>query len=135
MISVADYFGPHATCEDATVERKVAAADMLDKVNALLVEAEQFGVELQMNPDTGTLISGQTFGGFRPQSCTVGAAHSSHKEGRAVDIYDPHGELDRWITDLMLEKHGLYREHPADTVGWCHLSDKAPGSGKRTFHP
>ena len=135
MISLSDYFGPHQECEDATPERHEAAEAMLTKVNALLTEAEQFGVALEMNPSTHTLISGQTFGGFRPQSCSVGAAHSSHKEGRAVDVYDPHGSLDRWISDLILEKHDLYREHPADTNGWCHLSDKAPASGKRTFHP
>lgn len=135
MITVADYFGPHADCEDATSEVRGTAARMLDRVNRLLQEAEANGVALEMNPATKTLVSGQTYGGFRPQSCTQGAPRSSHKEGRAVDVYDPSGALDRWISDLILEKHDLYREHPADTNGWCHLSDKAPGSGRRTFHP
>lgn len=135
MISLVDYFGPHEDSPDATDERHQAAKAMLDRVNELLIDAESHGVELEMNPKTGSLVSGQTFGGFRPQDCPQGAPHSSHKEGRAVDVYDPHGSLDRWVSDLILEKHDLYREHPADTNGWCHLSDKAPGSGKRTFHP
>ena len=131
MISFADYFGSHS----GTPEQEAAAVEMLERVNALLAEAEANGVELEMNPKTGTLVSGTQYGGFRPADCPQGAPRSSHKEGRAVDVFDPHGALDRWLTDIRLEKHGLYREHPGDTVGWCHLSDKAPGSGRRTFHP
>ena len=135
MISPDDYFGPWLECEDATAERIDAAEAMLVKVDAILTEAEQNGVPLDMNPKTGTLVSGEQYGGFRPQSCPEGAPHSAHKEGRAVDVYDPHGLLDKWITDLCLERHELYREHPADTVGWCHLTDRAPPSGRRSFHP
>lgn len=135
MISVADYFGAHVDSPDATPERKACAEAMLDRVNPLLTEAEAHGVELEMNPKTQTLVSGTQYGGFRPQDCPEGAPHSAHKEARAVDVYDPHGLLDKWITDLLLEKHDLYREHPNDTPGWCHLSDRAPGSGRRTFHP
>lgn len=135
MISLPEYFGPWEDSPDATDERHQAALAMLEKVNPLLEEAETNGVELKINPHTGTLVSGQTYGGFRPQDCPQGAPHSSHKEARAVDVYDPSGALDRWLTDELLEKHGLYRESPDATSGWCHLSDKAPGSGKRTFHP
>lgn len=135
MISVADYFGTHAGCADATDERENNAEALLEKVNALLEEAEAHGVELDMNPATGTLVSGKTFGGFRPQDCTQGAPHSSHKEAMAVDVYDQMGALDRWVTDPILESHGLYREHPADTPGWTHLTTRAPASGRRTFHP
>jgi hypothetical protein len=137
MISLTDYIGGHEASPDWTSDRQAAAEVMLEKVNPLLEEAEANGVELEMNPKTKDLIGGQFhgYGGFRPQDCPQGAPHSSHKEGRAVDVYDPHGDLDRWITDLMLEKHGLYREHPADTPTWCHLSDRAPPSEKRTFHP
>ena len=135
MISLADYVGPHAASPDWTPERQNAAEVMLDKVNAFLEQAEANGVEIKTNPDTGTCVSGQTYGGFRPQNCPQGAPHSSHKEGRAVDIYDPDGGLDKWITDARLEAAGLYREAPSATNGWCHLSDKPPGSGKRTFQP
>jgi hypothetical protein len=57
------------------------------------------------------------------------------KQGRAVDVYDPDGHLDAWITDDILEDFGLYREHPDSTSTWCHLTDRAPGSGHRTFWP
>ena len=58
----------------------------------------------------------------------------------SIDCYDfdncPKSDtLDALITDGMLEFHGLYREHPDDTVNWCHLTDRAPKSGRRTFKP
>ena len=135
MISLSDYFGPWIDHPDATPERKEAARAMLYKVNLFLVEAEANGVEISTNPHTETCISGQTYGGFRPQNCPQGAPHSSHKEARAVDVYDPFGDLDRWITDAWLEAAGLYREAPDSTHGWAHLTDKAPPSGHRTFNP
>lgn len=135
MISLEEYVGPHSESPDWTPERKDAAVVLLPKVNELLAAAEHNGVDLPDNPKTGSLVSGTQYGGFRPQNCPEGAPHSSHKEGRAVDVFDPSGELDRWISDLILEKYDLYREHPADTNGWCHLTDRAPSSGKRTFHP
>jgi hypothetical protein len=92
-------------------------------------------VELRLNPKTESLVSGDTLGGFRPQNATQGAPHSSHKEARAVDVYDPGGKLDAWLNDAKLEHYGLYREHPDATQGWCHLTDRAPGSGRRTFMP
>lgn len=135
MITIEDYFGPWMNHADADVRRKANAQTLLAKVNALLEDAEAAGVELKVNPITGTLVSGQTFGGFRPQSCPQGAPTSSHKEGRGVDVVDRSGALDDWITDATLEHHGLYREHPEDTPNWCHLTDRAPGSGRRTFKP
>lgn len=135
MISLTDYIGPHGASPDWTSDRQAAAEAMLEKIKPLLEEAEAHGVELEMNPKTQSLVSGLKFGGFRPQDCPEGAPHSSHKEGRAVDIYDPHGDLDRWITDLLLKKYDLYRESPLATVGWCHLTDRAPPSGRRTFPP
>lgn len=135
MISFTDYFGSWINHPDATSERKKAAQPMLDKVNALLKEAEDDGIKSHVNLGTGTRVSGHTYGGFRPQDCPQGAPHSSHKEARAVDVYDPRGDLDAWVTDARLESHGLYREAPSATMGWCHLTDKAPSSGKRTFIP
>lgn len=135
MITLDDYFGPWMQHADADARRKANAEALLAKVNALLEDAAAVGVELRKNPITGTLVSGQTFGGFRPQSCPQGAPTSSHKEGRGVDVADRSGALDDWITDVTLEHHGLYREHPDDTRGWCHLTDRAPGSGRRTFKP
>lgn len=135
MILLSDYFGPWIDHPDATDERKKNAEAMLAKVASLLDDAFQNDVDLIDNPTTGTLVSGQKYGGFRPQSCPQGAPQSSHKEGRGVDIYDPVNELDNWITDKILEKHELYRESPLVTKGWCHLTDRAPRSKWRTFMP
>ncbi len=132
MITLDDYFGQWLMHPDATAERKTHANSLLDKVNALLFE---YPGEQHINPQTGSCISGATYGGFRPQDCPQGAPNSSHKEGMAIDIYDPHGDLDKWLTDDILEEYGLYREHPDHTIHWCHLSIRPPGSGKRTFFP
>ena len=135
MITIEEYFGPWLDHADVTDQVRVDAQAMLDKVNVCLADAESAGAPVQINPNTGSCVSGQTYGGFRPQDCPIGAAHSSHKLGRAVDIYDPAGDLDSWLNDARLEQYGLYREAPASTRGWCHLSDKSPGSGIRTFQP
>lgn len=135
MITVDQLFGKWADHPDATVERRANAANLLAKANPLLQCAADAGVPLPTNPHTGSLVSGEGLGGFRPQACTIGAPASAHKQGRAVDVYDPSGDLDEWLTDARLEQFGLYREAPASTRGWCHLTDRAPGSGRRTFQP
>lgn len=135
MILLKEYFGSFFEHPDATEERKENARILLEKVNSLLDEAFKFDVDFIENPATGTYISGTRYGGFRPQDCPQGSPGSSHKEGRGIDLYDPHNFLDNWITDKILEKHGLYRESPLATRGWCHLTDRSPKSGKRTFLP
>lgn len=136
MITFEQYFGPWIDHPDATPERKENARAMLVKVNGLLIYIQaQHGYAPPVNPVTGSQISGQTYGGFRPQDCPQGAPGSSHKEGRAPDVYDPMDKLDSIIDDSLLEKFGLYREHPDSTPGWCHLTDRAPKSGHRTFYP
>jgi hypothetical protein len=135
MITLAQLFGKWLGHPDATIERQQNGARLLEKANALLERAAADGVPLRTNPKTGTLISGTEYGGFRPQSCPQGAAGSSHKQGRGLDVYDPEGDLDDWLDDAKLEQFGLYREAPANTKGWTHLTDRAPGSGRRTFQP
>lgn len=134
-ISLEDYFGPWATSVDATVERIDNAERLLEKVNTLLAAAESDGVPVRVNPNTNSRVSGEKYGGFRPQDCPQGAPHSSHKDGCGVDVFDPINELDMWLTDDKLEKFGLYREAPTATPHWCHLTDRAPHSGRRTFLP
>ena len=135
MITTDQYFAgkPHSPEQDALAQH------MLESVNELLDEAEAAGIPRQICPNTGSEISGSKGGsgdgGFRLPGATTGAATSSHKEARAVDVYDPKGHLDDWLTDEILEKYELYREAPNATVGWCHLSTRAPRSGKRTFNP
>ena len=135
MILLIDYFGKFANHPDLTDERRAHSIILLDRVNSMLDEAFRFDVDLIDNPHTGTLISGQQYGGFRPQDCPQGAPTSSHKEGRGIDIYDPHNALDNWITDARLEQFKLYREKPLATPGWCHLTDRPPKSGRRSFLP
>ena len=140
MILIADYFGEKLTNEDATPERQENARLLLDAVNALLDRAKAEGVYQDwVDEDTETQISGSKGGygdgGFRLQSASTGKPFSSHKQGKAVDVFDPHGKLDDWLTDEMLAEFNLYREAPQATRGWCHLSTQAPGSGKRTFIP
>jgi hypothetical protein len=114
----------------------LACDALLVRVNTMLVE---LGWHFPIDPDTGTPISGSKGGtgdgGFRLSTSTTGKAGSKHKTAHAVDVYDPENWLDEHITDTLLAQHGLYREHPDDTPGWCHLQDIAPGSGRRTFKP
>lgn len=135
MISLAQYVGPHKASPDWTPERQSNAIDLLEHVNELCDYLAEQGVPLPMNPATASGISGQTFGGFRPKSCPQGASNSSHKEGTGIDLYDPHDDIDDAIDDALLERFGLYREHPDSTKHWCHLTTRAPRSGRRTFLP
>jgi hypothetical protein len=67
---------------DATPDRMVNANELLDRVNHLIGRLMEMGVTFRVNPATKSEVSGQTFGGFRPQDCPQGAANSSHKTGQ-----------------------------------------------------
>lgn len=137
MITLDQYVGPHADSEDWTPERQSNATKLLWACSQLELEMAADGVEFPDNPATGSGVSGQTFGGFRPQSCPEGAPHSAHKEGLAVDRYDPAGEIDNWLLAHQdsLNRHGIYIEHPDSTHHWSHWSTRAPGSGLHVFRP
>lgn len=82
----------------------------------------------------------QVSSGYRPQQYNVkagGATKSAHATCEAVDIRDPDNKLDQFITDnpWLLERYDLYREDPSATLGWTHLTTRAPKSKKRTFMP
>lgn len=132
MITTEQYFRGRPHSQDQAEN----ALNLLSKVNPLLYEyTKHTGEEVEINKFTGNCISGLTEGGFRLPDCPQGALHSSHKEARAVDIYDPYNHIDDFITDEILERFGLYRESPDHTEHWCHLTTRAPSSGKRTFLP
>lgn len=137
MINLDQYFGRWIYHPDATEERKENAKRLLEAVNALESEALLDGVEFPRNPVTGNGVSGREYGGFRPQACTQGAPNSSHKQGLAVDRFDPDGKIDAWCMKNLdkLETAGIYIEHPDDTHGWSHWTIRPPGSGKRVFKP
>lgn len=132
MITLAQYFQakPH------TAEHEVAAYDLLKRVDSLL---QTLNYTPPNCPNTGTQISGSQGGsgdgGFRLQTATTGADHSSHKEGKGIDIYDPVDHLDSVLTDTLLAQSGLYREASSATPHWCHLTTRSPASGHRTFIP
>lgn len=126
MFTVDDYLSQHAAdaepgeCTDTIRDN---AMDLLPRVQALL---QDFGEDRGLRS------------GWRPASFNAragGAVHSKHMTGQAVDLDDNDGSLDAWLTDAMLEKHGLAREAPQATESWCHLQSVLPPSGHRTFLP
>lgn len=137
MITLSQYAGPHRTSKDWTPAREQNAIELLTRCEALEAEMVADGVEFPDNPATKNGVSGQTFGGFRPQSCTQGAPNSAHKEAEAVDRYDPKGDIGKWLMAHQdrLVFHDLYIEHPSATKGWSHWSTRAPRSGRRVFYP
>ena len=71
-------------------------------------------------------------------AATPGAAkRSKHMTCQAIDLEDHDGDLDEWCIDNpgVLERLGLWQEHPAATKGWCHLQTVPPMSGRRVFYP
>jgi hypothetical protein len=138
MITLSDYFGPRERHPEATDEMRANATALLGKVNSLLARADaEAGWHWPVDVDTGTCVSGSRGysgdGGWRPSDAKTGAPRSSHKKARGIDVYDPGNMLDDWLNDKILEEHGLYRETPRATNGWCHLQDVPPGSGRRTY--
>ena len=130
MINYSQYF----IGREHTETQSSCANELIDMVNNLLNGYEiDTGNTVPINPHTGSQISGVTEGGFRLPGCTQGSPKSSHLEAKGVDIYDPDNKLDDWLDDDKLEAFGLYREHPDATPLWCHLTDRAPHSQRRTF--
>ena len=135
MITLQDYFGdkPHPN------EYNLNALTLLYRVNNLLNAFDtDSGLTVLNNPKTGNQVSGSKGGdgGFRLPTSLTGSSKSAHRLGMAVDIYDHDDQrLDNWLDknpDALI-KYDLYREDPASTLNWCHLSSRKPLSGKRTF--
>lgn len=136
MITLEEYFGPWHHIPDLTQKRMDnARIKLLPACSALEKMARLDGVIFPVNPITLSGISGECFGGFRPQSCRIGAWDSRHKEGLAVDRYDPAGHIDAWCMEHLhhLKACGIWVEEPADTFGWSHWQCVSHPSGKRVF--
>ena len=136
MITLQEYFSdkPHPN------EYNLNALTLLYRVNNLIAAyTTDTGKLPQINPITGSQVSGSKGGdgGFRLPTSTTGSSKSAHKQGMAIDLVDHDQHLDKWLDakpDALI-KYDLYREEPASTINWCHLSTRKPLSGKRTFKP
>jgi hypothetical protein len=143
MFTLFDYIGIHRNSPDWTPERQHNAQLLIAASTLLQMRLQSDGVHFHTNPKTGTTISGETYGGFRPQDCPQGAPNSAHKEGLAVDRYDPFNEIDDWLLahEEVLKELGIYIEHPTPsgtyrgTPYWSHWSIRAPGSKHHIFYP
>jgi hypothetical protein len=98
----------------------------VERVNLLL---EAFGEPRRVNS------------GWRPAAINAGvpnaAAKSKHMTCQACDLNDDDGSLDAWcMANLqILERIGLWLEHPDSTPRWTHWQIVPPGSGNRVFRP
>lgn len=137
MITLEEYFGKWIEHPDATDARKENARKLLTACTKLEALARIDCVQFRQNPTTHSQISGSQYGGFRPQEYALGAAHSAHKEGLAVDIYDPDGKIDAWCmaNQEKLKQCGIYIEHPYATLSWSHWTIRPPASGNTVFYP
>ena len=137
MFTISDYVGVHIKSPDWTDKRQDNAAKLILACTPLQLRMESEGIQFHINPKTGTTISGETYGGFRPQDCPIGAPESAHKQGLAVDRYDPGNEIDDWLVahPEALVEFGIYIEAPSSTPHWSHMSTRNPPSGKHIFLP
>lgn len=137
MITLEQYAGMWLTHADFDKSRKRNAARLLDACAKLEAYAAADGVQFPINNKTGSGVSGQHYGGFRPQSCEQGAPSSAHKMALAVDRFDPDGKIDKWCINNLhrLVECGIYIEHPSATPTWSHWTIRAPKSGNRVFYP
>ena len=142
MFTLKDYVGVHWNSPDWNEVRIANAQNLMAACKALQERMEADGVVFHINPKTGTTISGEVYGGFRPQDCPIGAPESSHKQGKAVDRYDPYNQIDDWLLahPEALAEFGIFIEHPDKTPHWSHWAIKTlpsdpPHSGHHIFYP
>lgn len=127
-IRLADYFmgRDREYRAELTPELRANARDIVRRVNRLLKHAG---------------IRPRVTSGWRPAALNAaipGAARGSkHISCLAIDLEDSDGHLDAWCMAHLplLEALGLWLEHPAATLGWCHLQTRPPRSGNRVFEP
>lgn len=128
-ITSSNKYPERAKSEDLTDEVKNNAGSFLAILNDFLQE---------LTPDVKYSVSS----GFRPSSINSkipnAAKRSLHMTGFAIDLVDLDGELDKLIQSKpeLLDKYGLWLEHPDATPKWCHI-DKGTRSQRkiRIFQP
>lgn len=138
QITIEDYWhgNDRAFPSLLTDELRKNASDTVSKVNLLLFHAVKDGVVL-ISTNKRSLVNS----GWRPPAVNAAtpnaAKRSNHMTGKACDVSDPTGSLDRWCMANLaeLEAIGLWLEHPSKTPTWCHLQTVPPRSGRRVFQP
>jgi hypothetical protein len=139
VLTIDQYFeqwGVHYLNE-ITDEIRANAAETVARANKLIETLHEVNLTAQDSPRTGSPITS----GWRPKAvnaATKGSApHSNHITGRAIDLYDPDGDLDEFFYEntAILEDLELWMEHPSATKGWCHVQTVPPSSGRRVFYP
>ncbi len=139
MITIEQYYmgRDRAYGNELTDEKRANAARWVKLINLLIPELQSAGILLHQHPQNKSPLSS----GWRPvkiNSITAGAAvHSKHTTCQAGDLYDPEGEIDEWALahPEVLERIGLWQEHPSATKGWAHFQSVPPKSGNRCFYP
>jgi hypothetical protein len=135
-LTLEDYFGRMSRVGEAPPEDvRTNSMELLRRVNALLDDPALEPIEAAGDKHVN---SGWRPAWYNAQIATA-APKSKHITGEAIDIADPDGELDDYLFTAegreLLDKYGLWMEHPLSTKGWCHLQSVAPRSGNRVFIP
>lgn len=138
MITLTDYWmgrdAEYPLAMSPDIERN--ASLLLELVNKVLIIANTAGVRAPLN-ERGTVVRS----GWRPPAVNAAtpkaAKNSKHMTGQAIDIEDPKGDLDRWLfaNPSVLERVGIWCEHPSATPTWTHMQSLPPGSRNRFFFP
>lgn len=136
-LHIEQYFGKWLTHKDVTLVIIDNAKALCTEVDKLIARMELDGFIFKINPNTQSIVGGETLGGFRPQDCALGAPLSAHKQGLAVDLYDPDNAIDAWIQahPLLIKEFNLFFEHPSATPYWSHWTIRAPKSRRKVFYP
>lgn len=138
-ITLEAYFEDSKTGEDRRVKyAKDYTNEILENAKTLLEKVNAFLQDLGV-------MSARVSSGWRPPSVNASvpgsAKRSLHMTGKAIDIVDTSGELDKLIMEKeqdllargqpsLLKKYDLWLEHPDHTRTWCHLD-----IGNRTDRP
>lgn len=120
MITLQDFYMGHDKqyAADLTPEVEKNAELTIAKANLLLTKYKDLTNDLEIR---------KVNSGWRPRAYNAtikGAApNSTHITGQAIDISDPHGTLDKYLSDHpeLLQEMNLWREDPRATNGWCHV--------------
>ena len=139
------YFGRefHPVYKDElTPAHRANAAITISRLNQVMAAMREGKVVIEWSPLSPKNIAVSPLNsGWRPLAVNIitpkAAKFSQHVECCAGDLYDPEGELDDWCmsNQAVLERIGLWLEHPSATKGWCHLQIVPPKSGRRVFYP